>query len=237
MAIPKIIVQSHKDPSIYENYRRTWIEQHPSYDYRFMDDIACYHFIQNQMPKLLPTYEKLPLPVQKADLFRYAYIYYYSGIYADVDTICFHPTETYIDLSKKHLVVGIEMTPSTYHKKDSEYANEYASPFQILQWTFAASPRHPALAVLLDKIVYFTQQISSEQIEACSQNNRFTLELTGSILFTQVITDFLCYTRLGNITALEQLAWGVLKLKSTRISDELINKKVKVQHLFYGSWK
>jgi mannosyltransferase OCH1-like enzyme len=235
MPIPKIIVQTHRDPSIGQEHRQSWIDNHPDYDYRFFDNEACRQFFVESMPKLLAVYDKLPLPVQKADLFRYAYIFFYGGIYADVDTICKVPMESYVNLEADHMVVGVEMTPDRYKFGIHRYTAQYSSPFQILQWTFAASPRHPALAVILDKIRYFVTQFNREQLTLWSSNDRFTLEMTGPMLFTQVIQDFLSGTRQGKVCVLDQLCWGYNPWHNRQIS--LPNDRIKVRHLFHGSWK
>ena len=236
MGIPKLIVQTHKDENIGAKLRQTWIDKHPDYEYRFINDEGCLSFFEAHYPNLLETYHKLPMAVQKADLFRYAYIYHYGGTYADVDTICFAPLHTYIEMNKEQLVVGLEMTPFEFKLGIKRYASHYSFPFQLLQWTFSASPKHPALAVILDKINFLTSRHSVKQLGFASKSQRFTMELTGPMMFTSVMTDFLSKTRNGSITVLEQLNWGYCPVLNTTSLD-LPNPKVKVQHLFEGSWK
>ncbi len=236
MAIPELIVQTHKNDIIGAEHKQTWIEKHPNYDYRFIDDGGCVSFFEKLYPQLLDTYNKLPMEVQKADLFRYAYIYHYGGIYADADTVCFAPLDSYIDFNKEQLVVGIEMTPFNYKEGLISYVSSYCSPFQILQWTFAASPKHPALAIMLDKIRFMVNQLSPEHLSFCSKAKRFTLELTGPMLFTAVTTDFLSKTRNGTVTVLDPLYWGNSPW-GKNIRSRLPDPEVKVQHLFDGKWK
>jgi len=234
MAIPKLIVQTHKNDIVGADYRQTWIEKHPDYEYRFIDDEGCINFFEKFYPQLLNIYNKLPMEVQKADLFRYAYIYHYGGTYADVDTVCFAPLDSYININKEQLVVGVEMTPFNYKEGLTKYVLNYCSPFQILQWTFAASPKHPALAIILDKIRFMVNQLSPKQLSYCSKSKRFTLELTGPMLFTAVTTDFLSKTRNGSVTVLDQLCWGYSPWGN---NIHLPHPKVKVQHLFDSKWK
>lgn len=187
------------------------------------------------MPELLATYDKLVLPVQKADFFRYAVIYWYGGIYADVDTICHAPFSSYINMDEDQLVVGLEMTPSIYKHDILEYTANYCSPGQILQWVFAASPRHPALARLLAKIRFLVNLSTREEVIDYSRSGRYTLELTGPICFTHALHDYLCQPNPAKITVLPQLCWGYNPWHNTGIT--LPDRAVKVQHLYHGSWK
>lgn len=236
MGILKLIVQTHKCSSIGAKFRQTWIDKHPDYEYRFVNDEGSLDFFEKHYPSLLETYNKLPMAVQKSDLFRYAYIYHYGGTYADVDTICFAPLHSYIEMDKEQLVVGLEMNPFNFKYGIDKYPIYYCSPFQLLQWTFSASPKHPALAVMLDKINYMVGLHTEDQLRHASRSQRFTLELTGPMMFTSVITDFLSKTRRGNITVLSQLNWGYNRWFNREELD-LPNPDIKVQHLFEGSWK
>lgn len=103
-----------------------------------------------------------------------------------------------------------------------------------MQWTFAASQRHPALALILKRIQFSAARMTDVQLREWSQNNRFTLELTGPMLFSQVCNDFLAGTRKGKITLLPRLTWGAWLNEQ---ANPALQKKIKVQHLFEGSWK
>ena len=148
MPIVRRIVQTHHSESFSRASRATWQAHHLGFDYQFFHDAACRALIAGCFPTLLPTYDKLPLSVQKADLFRYAAIYDGGGIYADTDTRCCAPLSNYVDMDAEHLVVGIEMTPACYTQGIDAYIQDYCLPHQFLQWTFAASKGHPALALI-----------------------------------------------------------------------------------------
>lgn len=235
MSIPKIIIQTHRDANIGRECRQTWIDTNPSYEYLFFNDDQCRSFFASQMPRLLPIYDKLPMSVQKADLFRYGYIFKNGGIYSDVDTVCEAPLDSYIDISQDALIVGVEMSPKRYKFGLAQYTSQYISPFQVLQWTFAASPKHLALGVMLDRIRYYVNSMSQQQLSDCSRVDRFTLELTGPMMFSQVVHDFLSGSRTGKVTLLEQLCWGYNPWHNRKVA--LPCEQIKVRHLFHGSWK
>jgi Glycosyltransferase sugar-binding region containing DXD motif len=235
VAIPKIIVQTHRDPAIGVSERRTWQQMNPEFEYRFFTDAECVKFLQQSMPGLVSIYHKLPKAVQKADLFRYAYIYFHGGVYADVDTICEAPLSSYIDFDQEAMVVGVEMTPAAYKFGLLQYTQQYISPFQVLQWAFAASPKHLALGVMLDRIRFYVDSFSVEQLQSWSRVDRFTLEVTGPMMFSQVIHDFLSGSRNAKVTLLDQLCWGYNPWHNRAV--ELPDDRIKLRHLFHGSWK
>lgn len=235
MAIPQVIVQTHRDENISAEHRASWIEKNPDFEYRFFDDAQCRDFFVQQMPGLLDTYDKLPKAVQKADLFRYAYIYRFGGVYSDVDTVCETPLSSYLPLERDCLIAGIEMSPADYKFNLKQYTEQFISPFQVLQWTFAASPNHIALAVMLDRIRFYVNTLSAEQLSQWSQADRFTLEVTGPMMFSQVVHDCLSGSRPGEVLLLDQLAWGYNPWLNRTIENP--NENIKVRHLFHGSWK
>ena len=236
--IPKIIIQTHRSDEIYKSYRQTWIDKHPGYEYRFFNDDDCERFFYEDCPELKHTYKKLPLPVQKADLFRYAYVCKQGGIYSDVDTICHSPVHKYIDLKLGKLVVGTEMTPSSFPNDISDYTALYHTPFQILQWSFAAPPNHPALKSVLNRIRYAVNTFSASDLETFSKDHRFTLELTGPMMFTDVLLGHLSDTKVPTIQLLVQNTWGYNPYTQPPVcEDKSLQKEVKIEHLYAGSWR
>lgn len=232
--IPRRIVQSHRSAEIGHAWRQTWIRHHPDFAYEFYDDAACENFLRGCMPGLLSTYLKLPLPVQKADLFRYAVIYHRGGIYADVDTICLAPLPSYIDMNTTRLIAGIEMSVEDWPFEMDKYVRLFCSPRQVLQWCFAAPPRHAALGRILQRIEFLVSGLTREQLERASTASRFTLELTGPMLFTQVLMELATQHRDAGITLLPRPVWGALP-REHNVPE--IRARMKLAHLFAGSWK
>ena len=44
----------------------------------------------------MSAFRAMPLGVMRADVFRYAAVYHHGGAYADVDTECFRPLESWV---------------------------------------------------------------------------------------------------------------------------------------------
>ena len=56
-------------------------------EYVFHDDREQDAFMKQHFPSLYGLWVALPLPVMKADVWRYAIVYHYGGVYADMDTV------------------------------------------------------------------------------------------------------------------------------------------------------
>lgn len=236
MPVPKRIIQTHRREDLGRAQRETWARHHPGWSIEFYDDAACRRFIETRTPEVLAAYDKLPLPVQKADLFRYVAVYELGGVYADVDTICCAPLASYLDLDAERLVCGIEMTPVDYALGAGRYAADFFVPFQLLQWTFAAPPRHPALALMIQRINFYVSQYAAEDLRAASAAAKFTLGLTGPWLFTTVVNEFLCGSRpdAAPVGVLPRMTWGSWPSEQEVPEN---GEAIKVRHLFEGGWQ
>ena len=137
--IPKIIWQTYKDsfdqlqPSMVDAVN-TWKNLNPDFEYRYMDDTQAAEFILNEYGQEWHNiFVNLPVGVMRGDLWRYMIIYKYGGVYADLDTECLNPINTWLNEDYDMIVC-----PET----DIHYC----------QWTFAASAGHPVLKSVLDTI-------------------------------------------------------------------------------------
>ncbi len=233
MPIPRRIIQTHRNESIQQELRQGWRALHPGYEYLFFNDAQCREFMAERAPEFLGTYDALPLPVQKADLFRYAAVYELGGFYADVDTVCCAPLHEYIDLESESLVVCPEMLPGDWPQGALQYTYLFCAGRQLGQWAFCAPARHSALLAMLERIRYVVGLHSPEQLAVMSANMRFTLELTGPHLFTRVVDEFLAGSRQGDVTVLPRLCWGASVAEQ---ADTTLASQMKLRHLFEGSW-
>jgi mannosyltransferase OCH1-like enzyme len=89
--IPKKIYQTHKsieyvmdNDRLFDCYKSWDVD---SYEHIFYNDQQVDDFMKTNFSDIYEVYHNLPLPVMKADLWRYCVIYHYGGIYADMDTI------------------------------------------------------------------------------------------------------------------------------------------------------
>lgn len=86
--IPRIIHQMYKTTTIPPHWQpspEAWKRYHPDYQYIFWTDAKLRAFISDYAPWFLPTYDNYSEPIQRADVSRYFLLYFYGGIYADLD--------------------------------------------------------------------------------------------------------------------------------------------------------
>jgi hypothetical protein len=172
--IPKKIFQTHKNLShVLQKYKlrtgyNSWNKYNNDYQYHFYSDEDCESFISNFFDeRVYQAYQKCPLKVMKADLWRYCVIYEYGGIYADMDAVLM-------------MDPGIFLQANTLLVFSPETDNRH-----LCQWTFAAPTRSPILKSIIDLCV--------DRILTCQEIKGESIihELTGPKAFTDGIELFL----------------------------------------------
>lgn len=174
MHIPRQIFQTHKSVSYLlskPNLTKavaSWRKHIHDFRYYFFTDVMCDAFMKEHYSgTIYDAYQRLPLAVMKADLWRYCVVYKYGGIYADVDTVC-------------------EQHPGLLIKDGAQLclAPEPDGPF-FCQWVFAAPPGSPILKAVID--------LSVKRIHAQTEFKGEDLVhfLTGPALFTDAIDQYL----------------------------------------------
>jgi hypothetical protein len=146
-----------------------------------MDDVDIAEWMEAMAPpKVARAFAALSKPVEKADLWRYTVVAVCGGVYADMDIHMRHSPETWTKLHERR------DQHSHQDKKDLLLTGWFAasSPFwdhvrvvEMVQWTFAATPRHPVMMHVIDVIA---DVILAGQVQE-------TLHKTGPRVWTQVI--------------------------------------------------
>ena len=171
MSIPKNIYQTHKSIN-YINTKpklvkaiKSWVKHTKEFNYFFYNNQMCNDFIKNNFDEnVYKAYSMLPMPVMKADLWRYCIIYKYGGIYADTDTVCkINPN---IFINDSFLIIVPE--------------NET----HLCQWVFSAPANSPILKSIIDLSV---ERILNTPIKG----EHIIHYLTGPGLFTDGIEKYL----------------------------------------------
>ena len=109
MSIPKHIFQTWKSHTIIpDNFRywsQTWKKHNPDYKYTLWDDAENRAFISDKFPWFLQTFDGYRKNIQRADAVRYFFLYYYGGIYADMDFECLKPFNALLAANKDATVI------------------------------------------------------------------------------------------------------------------------------------
>ena len=186
----------------------SWTELHPTFVHEVITDNVAIHLIRHfyaSVPEVVQAYESLPLPVLKADFFRYLILLARGGIYSDIDTRAIQPATDWVPSSLPRsaygLVVGVEADPDR-----EDWAEWYSRRVQLCQWTIQAKPGHP---VLVDVVANITGETLKRKAEGRLNPSTIgsIVEFTGPALWTDAIfrylndpTYFDMRTSTGNIT-------------------------------------
>lgn len=169
-SIPPNIFQTHKSSDFVKNDGRlqkcvrSW-DNIKGTEYHFYNDYQSKKFMEKYFPDMFDLYNNLPLPVMKADIWRYCVIYIFGGIYADVDTELLGDINIFFQENKKLVLVPENQT-------------------HFCQWVFAAPPKSPILKAVID--------LAFERIKTIDLHyEHFVHKATGPGVFTDGILQYL----------------------------------------------
>jgi tetratricopeptide (TPR) repeat protein len=107
--IPSRIVQYWSEPRLPTGLAGTmqsWRDQHPDWDYQRFDDEKAREFLSSRQPSgVLSAYQRAAQPVQKAELFRLAYLAAEGGFYAEPDDRSLASLESIVPLHARLVVL------------------------------------------------------------------------------------------------------------------------------------
>ncbi|KAB8074346.1 nucleotide-diphospho-sugar transferase [Aspergillus leporis] len=167
----------------------TWTELHPGFVHQVIpDDTQRYlvKYLYSALPDVFEAYDSLPLPVLKADFFRYLILLARGGIYSDIDTSALKPAADWLppnyDLSTIGFVIGIEADPDR-----PDWHDWYSRRLQFCQWTIQSKPGHPILRDIVSYITEETLRMKKAGILRVGQMDKTIVEFTGPGAWTDAI--------------------------------------------------
>lgn len=175
----------------FKDQETSWTNEHPGFVHEVVtDDVAInlVRMLYATVPEVLEAYNALPLPVLKADFFRYLILFARGGIYSDIDTYAIQSAVKWIPgqipRETVGLVIGIEADPDR-----SDWAEWYSRRIQFCQWTIQSKPGHP---VLRDIITRITKETLSMKNSGKLDNfvGGDVVELTGPAVWTDTIMEY-----------------------------------------------
>jgi mannosyltransferase OCH1-like enzyme len=202
------------------NYIEKIIRTNPNCNYIFFDDNDIDEFMKSTTPEYYECFCNLSEKIQQIDFFRYVAIYYYGGIYLDldIDIVC-----SFDDIDMNKCIFPIELK----HQSD-DFLTKYNLP-SLGNYAFYAPKRHPFIKMVIDNIL--NQRISDEIIEEAARNHGDTPRdvriyyTTGPILISQTYYD---YTSINNDDS-------VVLIEPTPYMDNCFGKYG--FHKAHGSWR
>lgn len=175
-------------------FEASWSNLHPGFVHEVITDQAAVHLINYlfaSVPEIIQAYEAMPLPVIKADFFRYLILLARGGIYSDIDTKALQSATDWLpeklDRSTVGLVIGIEADPDRPDWKDW-----YARRIQFCQWTIQSKPGHPALRDIVATITEDTLAMKRAGVLKKGKTpKKDIMEFTGPGVWTDAIFSYL----------------------------------------------
>ncbi|KAJ9666254.1 alpha-1,6-mannosyltransferase Och1 [Coniosporium apollinis] len=168
----------------------SWSILHPTFVHEVVTDSVAVHLLRHlyaSVPEVLDAYNALPLPVMKADFFRYLILLARGGIYTDIDTQALKSATEWVPAdvprSSYGMVIGIEADPDR-----QDWAQWYSRRIQFCQWTIQSKPGHP---VLRDIVANITEETLKRKAEGrLSKDHKNIVEFTGPALWTDLVFKF-----------------------------------------------
>lgn len=172
----------------------SWTEKHPGFVHEVITDAAAGHLIKYlfaSVPEVSEAYAAMPVPVLKADFFRYLILLARGGIYSDIDTEALKSAIDWlpprVDKSAVGLIVGIEADPDR-----EDWEKWYSRRIQFCQWTIQAKAGHPILRDIVARITEKTLDLKAKgQLRhGRAPTNVSIVEFTGPAIWTDTIFDY-----------------------------------------------
>ena len=167
----------------------SWTEAHPGFIHQVINDNSAPYLIRYlyaAFPDVIEAYESMPLPVLKADFFRYLILLARGGIYTDIDTYVLKPTTEWLpegtDRSTIGLIVGIEADPDR-----PDWQEWYSRRIQFCQWTIQSKPGHPVLRDVVANITQETFRMKRAGRLTKSKMDKTIVEFTGPAVWTDAV--------------------------------------------------
>ena len=178
---------------IFRPAEASWSELHPGFVHEVVTDDAAVYLLKHlyaSVPEVLEAYTSLPLPIMKADFFRYLILLARGGIYTDIDTTALRSTTDWIPSevprSTFGLVIGIEADPDR-----EDWRDWYSRRIQFCQWTIQAKSGHPVLRDVVANITEETLRMKKKGILKENKMDKSIVEFTGPALWTDTIFTYL----------------------------------------------
>ncbi|KJZ75219.1 hypothetical protein HIM_05413 [Hirsutella minnesotensis 3608] len=175
----------------FRDQETSWTEEHPGFIHEVItDDLASdlLGLLYASVPEVLEAYEALPLPVLKADFFRYLILLARGGIYSDIDTYAIKSALNWIppEIPRETvgLVIGIEADPDR-----PDWADWYSRRIQFCQWTIQSKAGHPVLRDIVSRVTSRTLALKRSG-ELAKFNGKNVIEFTGPAVWTDTIMDY-----------------------------------------------
>lgn len=170
----------------------SWTVLHPGFVHEVITDdtaVLLIQYLYASIPEVQEAYKALPIPVLKADFFRYLILLARGGIYSDIDTLALKSATEWIPdevpSSAIGLVIGIEADP-----KRDDWKEWYSRRIQFCQWTIQAKVGHPVLRDVVATITEDTLRMKRAGLLKKGKLDKSIVEFTGPAVWTDAVFNY-----------------------------------------------
>lgn len=167
----------------------SWTEKHPGFVHEVITDAAAgflIEYLYASVPEVVEAYQAMPIPVLKADFFRYLILLARGGIYSDIDTRALKSTSDWLppdyDRSQAGIIIGIEADPDR-----PDWAEWYSRRIQFCQWTIQSKPGHPILRDIVASITEDALSMKKRKALKAGKLPKSIVEFTGPAIWTDTV--------------------------------------------------
>eukprot|EP01135_Chromosphaera_perkinsii_P009466 Nk52_evm9s1763 gene=Nk52_evmTU9s1763 len=174
--IPKLLWQTWRDvPFPLPAHIQNFVQKNPSWAFHAMDDEACQQFMDHffKGTPILGAYNNINprLGAMKADIWRYAVLYIYGGLYVDSDSSFDCDLDAFVQPSdgfifakegnpfKQRYAEDFYLGPKAQFNSEEFLKEEGMGDFIVVQWMFFSEPRHVFLKEILANVVRVLEKI------------------------------------------------------------------------------
>ena len=205
----------------------SWSELHPGFIHEVITDRTAANLIRYlyvSVPEVLEAYNAMPIPVLKADFFRYLILLARGGIYSDIDTTALKTATDWLPKtvapSSIGLIVGIEADPDR-----PDWHDWYSRRIQFCQWTIQAKVGHPVLRRIVAQITEETLRMKKSGKLAKGKMDMSIVEFTGPARWTDSVFSYFndpSYFKIDK--AAKNITWESFTNQSTpkRVGDVVV---------------
>jgi hypothetical protein len=187
----------------------SWRRDYPDLGYRLWTDPELQDFMQKELPWYMPVFDRLDPFIKKVDCVRYAWMWLYGGVYADIDMMSVTPRDIPTDAA---LIPAGRSSATWSHDADM------ASP------AFLSS--NPGNQVWLYMLAYIARN-----------THRDTLRCTGPIGLANTLRALEKSGRMRQLDVIfvSEASMGLGRWKSPIVS-RLVGRPRYASHLNAGTW-
>jgi len=230
--IPKIVHQTYastEDLSQKIIQKNVLLENlNPDYKFEYYDNERMENWMrENSTDSQFQIFSSInpKYGAARADFFRYILIYKVGGIYLDIKSTTLVPFRQIINSTDEFLI-------SKWQRNSENGLRLFGQHKELLkldideyqQWFLISKPNHPAFSKIINTVSERILNLSGFKLGKFGRLG--VLELTGPIVFTKVVVNFL---NLGNIREIDSYAEG-LRYKALSQGEELVYRNSSAPH-------